>query len=423
MAHSFKTNSGKTTFGVFNEPQDAGQYIQNKKAKATFCNPSACVPRLPVNTQNNKLLLNNANYLKYKSCSDFNKSNLDVNLITSLDLSGVPVIQLLNEPYTSPTDIDPTVSAYETYLIDPCGNLFGNTTCGIYNYLNYLVYNPPPNINNNVIRTPYTVTGSYNVSQNPNFNTIITFTGNGNIKFNESLSINMIIVGGGGGGGTSETNSAYAASSGGGGGGSVIYAANYSTIPNNIYTITVGAGGTCGAASGSFPAAQNGTNGASSKITLSGTDIYTAIGGFGGLSGNAITINQGGNGGNSGSGGLGGLGGGGTNSSYNGSPGINGGGGGGPFYSGAGGNGGASNTSVPIYGTYYGGGGGGGGGGYGVYGLGAGGGGNGSQGNSNAENADVNSGGGGGGGCYNFQTAAYLGGNGGSGVVILFFNV
>jgi hypothetical protein len=420
MAHSFKTNSGKTTFGVFKEPQDAGQYIQNKKAKTTFCNPNACIPRPPINTQNNKLLLNNATYLKYKSCDDFNKSNLDVNLITSLDLSGVPVIQLLNSPYTSPTDIDPTVSAYETYLIDPCGNLFGNTTCGIYNYLNYLVYNPPSNINNNVIRTPYTVTGSYNVSQNPNFNTIITFTGNGNINFNESISVNMIIVGGGGGGGTSLTNSSYFSGSGGGGGGGVIYVPNYSNIPNNVYTITVGAGGTCGAASGgTFPTAQNGTNGASSKITLSGTDIFTAIGGYGGLSGNAITPNVGGSGGVSGSGGPGGQGG--TNV-LNGSPGTNGGGGGGPFEGGYGGNGGASNVYVPIYGNYYGGGGGG-AGGPGLSGTGAGGGGNGSPGNANAENAVTNSGGGGGGGTFNFQSAAYLGGNGGSGVVILFFNV
>ena len=37
MAHSFKTNSGKKAFGVFNEPLEAGNYTYNKKAKSAYC--------------------------------------------------------------------------------------------------------------------------------------------------------------------------------------------------------------------------------------------------------------------------------------------------------------------------------------------------------------------------------------------------
>ena len=32
---------------------------------------------------------------------------------------------------------------YARYIIDPSGQLFGNTSCGVNNFLNYLVYNPP----------------------------------------------------------------------------------------------------------------------------------------------------------------------------------------------------------------------------------------------------------------------------------------
>ena len=146
MAHSFKTYPGRPTFEVYNEPLNAGEYIQNKKAIATFCSANVCKPSRTVNTQSNLLLLNKANYLNYYSSGDIDRTNLYVNLLTKLDLSGVPVIQNnINPPFVSPTDISDNNVTFTEYLIDPCGNLFGNTTCGVYNYENYLVYNAPPN--------------------------------------------------------------------------------------------------------------------------------------------------------------------------------------------------------------------------------------------------------------------------------------
>ena len=143
MAHSFKTIPGRPTFAVYNEPLDAGQYIKNKRALATFCGANVCKPSRPVNTQSNLLLRNRANYLNYYSCQDIDTSNLYANLITSLDLSGVPVIQNNNTPFNYPTDISSNVTSFTNYLIDPSGNLFGNTTCGVNNFHHYLVYNKP----------------------------------------------------------------------------------------------------------------------------------------------------------------------------------------------------------------------------------------------------------------------------------------
>ena len=143
MSRSFKTYPGRPTFEVYNEPLDAGEYIKNKRALATFCGANVCKPSRAVNTQGNLLLLNRANYLNYYSCGNIDTTNLYINLLTTLDLSDVPVIQSNTAPFISPTTITSSATAYTSYVVDPSGNLFGNTTCGINNYENYLVYNPP----------------------------------------------------------------------------------------------------------------------------------------------------------------------------------------------------------------------------------------------------------------------------------------
>jgi len=155
MSNSFKSSSGKAAFGRFSEPQTAGDYIYNKKAKTTFCLANKCIPSKTVNTQGNLLLLNRSNKLKYYPCVNaINKANLNINLITSLDLSGVFVIKNVDFPNTTPIPINASDVPYLDYVIDPSGNLFGNTVCGINNYLRYLVYNPhyttenPGHINN-----------------------------------------------------------------------------------------------------------------------------------------------------------------------------------------------------------------------------------------------------------------------------------
>ena len=142
MARPFKnSSSANKAFGVFSEPQEAGEYIHNKKTIATYCNAKICTPSLKVGSESNYLLFKRANNLSVYPClNSINKADLNINLITKLDLSGnVPVIQEFssgNVPTTITTDATPFLD----YNIDPSGNLFGNTICGINNWEKYLVY-------------------------------------------------------------------------------------------------------------------------------------------------------------------------------------------------------------------------------------------------------------------------------------------
>ena len=140
----FKPYIGKNTFGVLKEPQDAGQYTLNKTAAASFCSPDLCVPSKTVTTQSRRLILRKANKIYFSRCQDpYNTANLNINLVTVLDLSGVPVIQESASPYNVPTNLSLSVAPYLNYTIDPSGNLFGNTVCGADNFQNYLLFNPP----------------------------------------------------------------------------------------------------------------------------------------------------------------------------------------------------------------------------------------------------------------------------------------
>jgi len=143
MSRPFKPYMGKNTFGVLKEPQEAGQYILNKKASYSFCPPNVCVPSRTVATQGNRLLLREANRIYFSACRDpYSIANLNINLVTTLDLSSVPVIQQ-NTPLEIPAYLDTTAVPYLAYTIDPSGNLFGNTVCGTDNFQNYLRFNPP----------------------------------------------------------------------------------------------------------------------------------------------------------------------------------------------------------------------------------------------------------------------------------------
>jgi len=151
MARSFNSSSAKNTFGVFSEPQEAGDYIYNKKARASYCVANNCIPAVKVGSQGNLLLFNRSNKLSVYPCKNIiNKSDLNINLITKLNLSGVPVIENMTNQNV-PTSIVPTNVAnassisypYLTYNVDPSGNLFGNNVCGINNYLSYLEFNTP----------------------------------------------------------------------------------------------------------------------------------------------------------------------------------------------------------------------------------------------------------------------------------------
>ena len=140
----FKPYMGKNTFGVLKESQDAGQYILNKTASTSFCTPNVCVPSRTLASQSSRLILRRANKIYFRACQDpYNTANLNINLVTVLDLSGVPVIQQSGTPFSVPTTLDVLSIPFLGYTIDPSGNLFGNTVCGEDNFQNYLQFNPP----------------------------------------------------------------------------------------------------------------------------------------------------------------------------------------------------------------------------------------------------------------------------------------
>ena len=144
MSRSFAKYPAKPAFGHINEPLDASDYIKIKKTKYSFCSPNICHPNKNVYSESNYLLLKQANTLAFYPCKNvLDSSELYSNLYTELDLSNnvVSVITDLNGSLNS-VEIDPTLTPYLTYEIDPSGNLFGNTVCGIDNFRNYVLYNP-----------------------------------------------------------------------------------------------------------------------------------------------------------------------------------------------------------------------------------------------------------------------------------------
>lgn len=141
-----KSFSGKSAFGTFSEPLEASEYIYNKKAKSTYCVTNNCAPKIGIGSQGNLLLLRRSNKLRIYPCKNtINKANLNINLITKLDLKGVPVIANFVTNLV-PTTIENDAIPYLDYNIDPSGNLFGNTICGVNNFVHYMVYNPNTNL-------------------------------------------------------------------------------------------------------------------------------------------------------------------------------------------------------------------------------------------------------------------------------------
>ena len=76
--HSFKSASGKSAFGVFNEAQDAGDYTRNKTATTSYCNPVNfnTINKTTNNrftSENNRLLFNKSYYINTVPISSINK--------------------------------------------------------------------------------------------------------------------------------------------------------------------------------------------------------------------------------------------------------------------------------------------------------------------------------------------------------------
>ena len=101
MSKSF--NSANPVFGKYKQNMSASDYISDKKLK---CNPC---------------------YFK-----EANTTNLIVNLYTSEDLRHITTVFNTNLELESPAP------HYVNNFIDPYGQLFGNSFCGVQNYTKYI---------------------------------------------------------------------------------------------------------------------------------------------------------------------------------------------------------------------------------------------------------------------------------------------
>jgi hypothetical protein len=153
MAHAFKLISAKPTFGTLRSNTFQSDYITNKKSRLAYCNTSnKCNNSSGSYNQIN--LLNNGRrhsyiYLSKNGLIPFNKTNVIAGLYSKMNLKNV--CTLINgfpcnnintscEACSDPVSIDmlSTVPFNWTNTIDPVGALFGDTPCGIENYLNYM---------------------------------------------------------------------------------------------------------------------------------------------------------------------------------------------------------------------------------------------------------------------------------------------
>ena len=154
MAHAYTIYPAKPAFGNFTKHLSYADVMANKRAnhlysdcKRTnriYCQGDKCKPTNRVESQGDLMAIRK---ITTQTCPDgcevlpFNKSNLQVNLITELDLNNIIVLELNSNPGYA-AKIDPALRPiYSYYTIDPSNNLSGNTPCAIQKYVNYMILN------------------------------------------------------------------------------------------------------------------------------------------------------------------------------------------------------------------------------------------------------------------------------------------
>ena len=140
MAHAYTIYPAKPAFGNFAKHLSYADVLANKRANHIYYN---CKQSNRIRSQSDLIAIRKTTQACATGCDvlPFNKSNLQVNLITELDLNGIIVLELNSDP-GSAAKIDPTLRPiYSYYTIDPNNRLTGNTPCAIQKYVNYMILN------------------------------------------------------------------------------------------------------------------------------------------------------------------------------------------------------------------------------------------------------------------------------------------
>jgi hypothetical protein len=148
MSRLFQPLPAKPSFGTLQKNSYSSDYTKKLKLK------NILAYSIKNQTKRN---LSQEQLIDLKNCElknniIFNKSYLDkTNLIAGQysqeNLEGVITVSAANQitsPYTSTTIVpSPTIPFYFNYNIDPTGALFGNTQCGLNNYVNFMQITVP----------------------------------------------------------------------------------------------------------------------------------------------------------------------------------------------------------------------------------------------------------------------------------------
>lgn len=152
---SFKTvKPAKSAFGTLKQVSYQSDYIINKKSKLNYCNDGTgvkCNKIINYSNYNQFNLFNNGRYvnaLDTKKILPFNKTDLIAGLYSKMNLNNVCTV-INGYPCSSietcdscsnivTVDANSSIPFYVTNTIDPIGELFGNSQCGINNFIDYM---------------------------------------------------------------------------------------------------------------------------------------------------------------------------------------------------------------------------------------------------------------------------------------------
>ena len=146
-------------FGTLKENLFQSDYISRKNAQITYCNSASYCNNITVassydqvNSYNLGVYINN---LSNCNIIPVSSNNLVVGLYSKLNLNGICTVNVGPPPLqpvtsnscnSTPVKIIPSSTTPFNYsnTIDPLGEEFGLTPCGVSNYTNYMVFYPPP---------------------------------------------------------------------------------------------------------------------------------------------------------------------------------------------------------------------------------------------------------------------------------------
>jgi hypothetical protein len=146
MSRLFQPIPAKPAFGILRANNYASDYIQNKKSLNSY-RDNIRSPICKKGYSEGDLLRFNKGYYLYnrylrRGEKPFNKYDLIAGNYAKQNLNSIVTVSPsyeLKSPYTT-TTINPNVSFYTNYNIDPEGALFGNSECGLNNWTNFMKY-------------------------------------------------------------------------------------------------------------------------------------------------------------------------------------------------------------------------------------------------------------------------------------------